>query len=353
MIISVIGSGGKTTKIKQLKDQYLKEGKSVLMTTSTHMKIEENTLVDPSYEEIINEIKKYGYVHAGSKAKNQKIKALDDEVLEKLKKEIDVILIEADGSHGLPLKYPRNHEPVVDKDSNEIILITSLKGLGKPVQDVVHGYQEMKVDGNQRVDSLFIQQLINIYLKKIDKYNVPIKIQVNEASSLYEKALASLLEDQKEVTLINEEWFLPQPKLVILGAGHVSQYVNKLASMLDFYTIVIDERKEFACKELFPEANEIHCVSFDKADSYFPKEANTCYVIVTRGHKDDRLCLKKTLFLQSLYVGMIGSKKKVRQTYDALLEEGYQQVELDKVHAPIGLPIKASNPCRDCRQYHV
>ena len=73
MIISVIGSGGKTTKIKQLKDRYLKEGKSVLMTTSTHMKIEENTLVDPSYEEIINEIKKHGYVHAGSKAKNQKI----------------------------------------------------------------------------------------------------------------------------------------------------------------------------------------------------------------------------------------------------------------------------------------
>ena len=141
MIISVIGSGGKTTKIKQLKDQYLKEGKSVLMTTSTHMKIEENTLVDPNYDEIINEIKKHGYAHAGSKAKNHKIKALDDEVLEKLKKEIDVILIEADGSHGLPLKYPRNHEPVVDKDSSEIILITSLKGLGKPVQDVVHGYQ--------------------------------------------------------------------------------------------------------------------------------------------------------------------------------------------------------------------
>ena len=73
---------------------------------------------------------------------------------------------------------------------------------------------EMKVDGNQRVDSLFIQQLINIYLKKINKYYVPVKIQVNGASSLYEKALASLLENQKEVTLINEEWFLPQPKLV-------------------------------------------------------------------------------------------------------------------------------------------
>ena len=70
MIISVIGSGGKTTKIKQLKDQYLKEGKSVLMTTSTHMKIEEKTLVDPSYEEIINEIKKHTCRWQSQKSKN-------------------------------------------------------------------------------------------------------------------------------------------------------------------------------------------------------------------------------------------------------------------------------------------
>ena len=74
MIISVIGSGGKTTKIKQLKDKYLKEGKSVLITTTTHMKIEEKTLVDPSHEEIIKEIKKCGYAHAGSRADSQKIK---------------------------------------------------------------------------------------------------------------------------------------------------------------------------------------------------------------------------------------------------------------------------------------
>ena len=70
--------------------------------------------------------------------------------------------------------------------------------------------------------------------------------------------------------------------------------------MLDFYTnwLLNCKRKEFACKELFSmKLNEIHCVSFDKADSYFPKEANTCYVIVTRGHKDDRfVVLKKDTF---------------------------------------------------------
>ena len=53
MIISIIGSGGKTTRMKELLHQYKEEGKTVLMTTSTHMRIEEDTLVDPTYEEIM------------------------------------------------------------------------------------------------------------------------------------------------------------------------------------------------------------------------------------------------------------------------------------------------------------
>ena len=60
-----------------LKDQYLKEGKSVLMTTSTHMKIEENTLVDPSYEEIINEIKKIDYITSASIENNKYVLHLE------------------------------------------------------------------------------------------------------------------------------------------------------------------------------------------------------------------------------------------------------------------------------------
>lgn len=58
MIISIIGSGGKTTRMKELLHQYKEEGKTVLMTTSTHMRIEEDTLVNPTYEEIQEEIKK-------------------------------------------------------------------------------------------------------------------------------------------------------------------------------------------------------------------------------------------------------------------------------------------------------
>ena len=77
MIISVIGSGGKTTKIKELKDQYISENKTVLITTSTHMKIEEDTLVNPTYQQIMSCINEKGYCHAGQLSENNKITSLD------------------------------------------------------------------------------------------------------------------------------------------------------------------------------------------------------------------------------------------------------------------------------------
>ena len=340
MIISIIGSGGKTTRMKQLLHQYKEEGKTVLMTTSTHMRIEEDTLVDPTYEEIHEEIKNKGYAFVGNRFDEYKIKALDQDLLNQLKKEVDVILIEADGSRGFPLKVPADYEPVIDEDTDEIILITSMKGLGKRVKDVVHRYELLDLDPEKIVDGALIQYLVRYYLKRYPDA----VIEVKQPEGLYQRTLASLIEHNVDVTCIQKEWFMPQPKLVLLGAGHVSQYVEKTAHLLDFYTIVIDNREEFANKNIFTEAQEVHCVNYEEAEQYFPKEENTCYVIVTRGHKDDKVCLKKALDQKALYVGMIGSKGKVKKTMDALIEEGYDESLLKQVHAPIGLPIKSQTP---------
>ena len=73
MIISIIGSGGKTTYIHELKDSYVSQGKTVLMCTTTHMLIEEDTLVDPSLDEIMDRIQIYGYCHAGNRYDDKKI----------------------------------------------------------------------------------------------------------------------------------------------------------------------------------------------------------------------------------------------------------------------------------------
>ena len=137
MIISVIGSGGKTTYIHKLKDKYVSLNKSVLMCTTTHMLIEEGTLVDPSYDEIMHRIEIYGYCHVGNRCDEFKIGALDEDMLNRLKQVVDVILIEADGSKHLPLKFPNVNEPVIDSDSDEVVLISNLNGLNKPVKEVV------------------------------------------------------------------------------------------------------------------------------------------------------------------------------------------------------------------------
>ena len=337
MIISVIGSGGKTTYIHELKDKYVSLNKTVLICTTTHMLIEEDTLVDPGYDEIMQRIEAYGYCHAGNRCGDLKIEALDEELLNQLKQVVDVILIEADGSK----QFPSANEPVIDSDTDEVVLISNLNGLNQPVKDVVHRYELANLDPSELVTPRIMQDLIRAYLKKLNK---PVTIHVNGASDLYTCCVKALLEENVDVNLIRKEWFNMQPKLVILGCGHVSQYLAKMASILELYTIVIDNRKEFANSQHFPTADEIHCIDYAQMDSVLPDEENACYVIVTRGHKDDRLCLEKTLCKPHLYLGMIGSKGKVKKTFDALIEEGYSNEELSNVHAPIGLDIRAQTP---------
>ena len=96
MIISVVGSGGKTTLIKKLAARYRSEGKTVLVTTTTHMLIEEDTLLTDDAETITGVLRKQGYAMAGI-PDGQKIKALSKETFDILYAFADVILVEADG----------------------------------------------------------------------------------------------------------------------------------------------------------------------------------------------------------------------------------------------------------------
>ena len=137
MIIAVAGSGGKTTLIKKLAERYRSEGKTVLVTTTTHMFIEEDTLLTDDAPAIIHAIKENGYVMAGI-PEGEKIKALSEETFDAVCTYADVVLVEADGSKRLPLKYPNATEPVIPKHTDEIIVVWGPHGLGKPAREVCH-----------------------------------------------------------------------------------------------------------------------------------------------------------------------------------------------------------------------
>ena len=136
----------------------------------------------------------------------------------------------------------------------------------------------------------------------------------------------------------------PKPQLVILGGGHVAYAVYQLGCLLGFSITVVDDREEFCNTQRFPNAETL-CLPFAQALEQLPCDRSTYYVIVTRGHQHDYECLAHLLRQpQGAYLGMIGSKNKVRITRENLKKEGYTLEQLDEVHAPIGLPLGGQLP---------
>lgn len=370
MIKAIVGAGGKTTLIKQLAKKYLAEGKKVFVTTSTHMYVEENTLLTDDAEVIIKELQKNQYAMAGILEENisqeniverkqisvwpgekrgRKIKALSKETYEKVCQCADVVLVEADGSRQMPLKIPNDKEPVIYSNVDEIIVVCGLFALGKRAVEVVQRLELTEgicpLTEETRITAEQIQQLImKGYVKPLrEQYpEKKVEIYVNQNQTLYERAVSSLIRAEKDVSIIKQEWFEPQPVLMICGGGHVSLALVKMAACLDFYIKVMDDRIEFANKERFPQADEVICDSFENLEKYL--EPDAYYVVVSRGHKDDYQCVKKILAGRYQYLGMIGSKLKVNKTFENLEKEGISAKKLGTIFAPIGLDIHAVTP---------
>ena len=133
--------------------------------------------------------------------------------------------------------------------------------------------------------------------------------------------------------------------LVILGAGHVSLQVANLAGSVDFRTVVVDDRADFANRRRFPSADEVRVIAdFDHALDGMDVTADSYMVIVTRGHHHDQTVLAQALKTPAGYIGMIGSRKKRDTIYRNLRAQGVSDVDLARVSSPIGLAIGAETP---------
>ena len=140
--------------------------------------------------------------------------------------------------------------------------------------------------------------------------------------------------------------FAKREKLLIMGGGHLGLELYKLGKYLNKYTVIFDDRKEFANKERFPEADEIILGNMEESVNNYSIDKNSYIVIVTRGHENDKQCLKAILNQKEnpKYIGMVGSRGKVLSTYKELLNEGYSKENLKDIYSPIGLDISSSEP---------
>lgn len=135
--------------------------------------------------------------------------------------------------------------------------------------------------------------------------------------------------------------FNPSPRLVIFGGGYVGAALCRLASQLDYEITVVDDRPSFAAQDIHPEADNLICESFEQAFDQIAPGSSDYIVIVTRGHRHDRLCLEKALTRDAAYIGMIGSRRKVKAQLQNMAAAGFTEEQLAAVHSPIGLPIGA------------
>ena len=173
--------------------------------------------------------------------------------------------------------------------------------------------------------------------------HLPVGFEAGWTSRLTGHGNSEIVRQGKERYFIEP---LDSGKMVfIFGAGHVSQALAAFTHAVGFKTIVLDDRAEYASRERFPEAEEIIVLNaFSGALSKVQIDPDSFIVIVTRGHLNDREVLAQCLHTEAAYIGMIGSRRKCALIFDQLRKEGHGEEEIQRVHAPIGLPMDAETP---------
>ncbi len=135
------------------------------------------------------------------------------------------------------------------------------------------------------------------------------------------------------------------PKLVVVGAGHIAVPLVKLAKILDFHVTVLDDRILFANRERFPDADSIRVGDMAEELKGMAITPSTYIVLITRGHKYDETCLREIIHSDAKYIGMIGSRRRIKACFERFKnEEKIAEEVIARVYAPIGLDIGTETP---------
>lgn len=132
---------------------------------------------------------------------------------------------------------------------------------------------------------------------------------------------------------------LPRCRLLIVGGGHIGKAVADLAAQADFDVTVVDDREEVVSEERFPTAKQRIAGEINEVLSEIKTDRSTFGLIVTRGHHHDELALYHLIQKELAFLGMIGSKRKIKLIFDDLEEKGIAPEKLRQVFAPVGLDI--------------
>lgn len=168
------------------------------------------------------------------------------------------------------------------------------------------------------------------------------------AESIVDAARAGLRDDKSgradaDGTPLFVQVFNPPKRIIIVGAVHIAQPLVTLAQTSGYEVVIVDPRGAFATKDRFPDVT----LSEDWPDSALEAlklDNRTAVVTLTHDPKLDDPALHVALRSEAFYIGSLGSRKTHGKRVERLTEEGYTEDEIAKIHAPVGLNIKAKSP---------
>jgi xanthine dehydrogenase accessory factor len=140
------------------------------------------------------------------------------------------------------------------------------------------------------------------------------------------------------------EPIVPETTLYIFGAGHVAKALTDIARLAGFSVAIVDDRKDYATVERFPQATAFHVDKWEKVLEKIEVNDSSYLFISTREHHFDTLCLRFALRSSAKYIGMLGSRKKIGLLKEYLEKQGFDPDEFQRVSVPVGLDIGAETP---------
>lgn len=185
---------------------------------------------------------------------------------------------------------------------------------------------------------MFEKQIIDESLKVCETGE---PVLLNKDLSASESSVGAVCGGQVSIFL---EPIIKTSKLFIFGGGHVGKAIAEIAQYLDFSINIADDRDEWANRDNYPMECKLWTGDMLKSAEEIPVDKSSYIIILTRSWKLDEEILKRLIKKEYAYLGIIGSKKKIKTHHDNLAGEGYMEDDFKKVYAPIGLPIGAYSP---------
>jgi len=202
--------------------------------------------------------------------------------------------------------------------------------------------------------TIFTITLRNENLQTIENILKSIESNKKFAIKLYHNGLAFVEQDLLQRKIVfhfenGQKWFYQenisqQDTIYIIGGGHVGLALSKVMSLLDFFVILFDNRQNLQTMDLNEYADEKIVINYNDIENYIHEGDHSYIAIVSHTHKTDMFTLQKVMNKNFRYIGMMGSKSKVKSVMNELRQLGYNEEKLKSIHSPIGININSETP---------